>query len=77
MSVNIDPHMCFIGIVKAEEHNFNKEYIDPEGCKVTFVGIMYSEDDFYYAVMPNDGITKYYSCVMTLEGYGFTKLEDK
>ncbi|PCJ26744.1 MAG: hypothetical protein COA94_04925 [Rickettsiales bacterium] len=54
------------------------EYTDDEGMLFTFVGLIHSDDDFYYGLIPKGGSEKgmliRLSCVCALESFGYDRI---
>ena len=48
-------------------------FIDAGGGMFTFSGVLYADDDYYYAMMDYGGDVMLFPCELTLSQYGFTK----
>mgnify|MGYP003348815041 CR=1 FL=1 len=78
-----DPNCICYGnwqsIVKENQDNLDKIYIDEDGKEFIFFGIVYGSDDYYYGLHERGTIGKLrlVSCVMNIESAGFTLKENK
>lgn len=59
-------------------HLYGRNFVDKHTKKVyTFIGVLVSEDDYYYTMYsPEDGI-KYLSCVGSIEMHGYELVDRK
>lgn len=57
-------------IIHNSEPLFGKKYMDKDGNKFVFYGVMHDEDDYYY-VLWNQEKSIFLSCVGSIEMYGF------
>ena len=78
-----DPNCICYGnwqsIVKENQDNLDKIYIDEDGKEFIFFGIVHGSDDYYYGLHERGTIGKLrlVSCVMNIESAGFTLKENK
>ena len=63
-------------IVKDKEDLFDKRYLDENGEEYMFTGIVHASDDYYYLMMNRYG-ARLLSCVGSIEGFGYTLIEDE
>lgn len=58
-------------IIKECEQFLDKMFLDDKEEAYRFIGVMHSEDDYYYCMMGMDGKLVRVSCVMNLESFGY------
>lgn len=58
-------------IIKESEPLLDKIFLDRNGKAFRFIGVMHSEDDYYYCLLSMTGTLTRASCVMNLDTYGY------
>jgi len=62
-------------IIKESEPFMDRLFLDKEGESYRLIGVLHSNDDYYYCMMSMTGKLQRLSCVSDIEGFGF-ELDD-
>lgn len=61
-------------IIKESEPLLENLFNDKDGAIHRFAGVMHCQDDYYYTMVSMAGEYKLYSCVGSLEMFGFEQV---